>query len=342
MRKCYALTDNGWLYGWSLETGKELWPPNEQPGLIHPAEISPDGSRIIAGHDDGHIRIHDAATGALVGTLDHPGDIRVLRFAPDGSGRFISASVDGTAFIWDLTSGKKLQTLAGHADVIISAAWSPDSRYVATASYDKTARVWDVATGRLVCPPLQHLSWLAHLEFSPDGQLLATACRDGSCAPLASAYGRTCVAAAAGGYLRNGPFTADRKALLVRDQEGFSFWDVQDAEPATVHYSEPSGGGLGMDSENYRSIMSPDGRRVFLGCTMNYGALWSVPQPRGEAPAWFPDFLEALARLKFDRAGEARSLPFSELEKFLPAIRRSGPENEYASWAEAVIGVGIR
>ena len=338
MRKCYALTDNGWLYGWSLETGKELWPPNEQPGLIHPAEISPDGSRIIAGHDDGHIRIHDTATGALVGTLDHPGDIRVLRFAPDGSGRFVSAGLDGTAFIWDLTSGKKLQTLAGHADVIISAAWSPNGRYVATASYDKTARVWDVATGRLVCPPLQHLSWLAHLEFSPDGQLLATACRDGTARLWHPLTGEPASPLLPGATCETVRFTADGKALLVRDQDGFSFWDVHDAEPATVHYSEPSGGGLGMDSENYRSIMSPDGRRVFLGCTMNYGALWSVPQPRGEAPAWFPDFLEALARLKFDRAGEARSLPFFELEKFLPAIRQSGAGNEYAIWAERVIG----
>jgi hypothetical protein len=235
-------------------------------------------------------------------------------------------------------SGKKLQTLAGHTNTIISAGWSPDSRYVATASYDKTARVWEVATGRLVGQPMQHLSWLAHLEFSPDGQLLATACRDGTARLWHPLTGEPASPLLPGATCETVRFTADGKALLVRDQEGFSFWDVQNAEPATVHYPEPSGGGLGMDSENYRSIMSSDGRRVFLGCAMSYGALWSVPQPRGQAPAWFPDFLEALARLKFDRAGEARSLPFSELEKFLPAIRQSGPENEYALWAERVIG----
>ncbi|HMJ04847.1 MAG TPA: protein kinase, partial [Chthoniobacterales bacterium] len=175
MRKCYALTVNGWLYGWSLETGEELWPPNHQSGSIHPAAISADGSRIIVGHSDGHIRVHDAVTGALVQTLDHPGDIRVLRFAPDGSGRFVSASLDGMARVWDLGSGRELQTLAGHTGVIISAAWSPDSRYLATASFDNTARVWDVATGHPVGKPMQHLSWLSHLEFSPDGELLATA-----------------------------------------------------------------------------------------------------------------------------------------------------------------------
>jgi serine/threonine protein kinase/WD40 repeat protein len=338
MRKCYALTVDGRLYGWSLETGEELWPPDQQPGFIHPAEISPDGSRIIAGHDDGHIRVHDTVTGRLVQTLEHPGDIRVLRFAPDGSGRFISAALDGSAHVWDLKSGKKLQTLVGHTHTIISAGWSPDGRYVATASYDKTARVWEAATGRLVGQPMQHLSWLAHLEFSPDGQLLATACRDGNARLWHPLTGEPASPQLQGATCETVRFTADGKALLVRDQEGFSFWDVQNPEPASVHYPEPSGGGVGMDAENYRSIMSADGRRVFLGCSMNYGALWSVPQPRGEAPAWFPEFLEALARLKFDQAGEARSLPFSELEKFLPAIRKSGPNNEYAIWGERVIG----
>lgn len=339
MRKCYALTANGWLYGWSLGTGAPLWPPNQQPGLIRPADISSDGSRIIAGHDDGHIRIYDTATGMLVQTLDHPGEIKVLRFAPDGSGRFVSASTDGLAHVWNLASGEKLQTFSGHSNAIIAAAWSPDSRYVATASYDSTARVWDAASGRPVGQPLQHQSWLAHLEWSPDGQLLATASRDGTArfwhpltgepasAPLPQ--DATCETVR---------FTADGKALLVRDQTGFSFWDVQNPEPITVHYVEPDTSGLGMDAVNYRSIMSANGERVFLGCSMNYGALWSVPQPRGTAPAWFPDFLETLAGLRLDRAGEARSLPATEIGKFLPMIRAAAADDEYARWAERVIG----
>ena len=89
-------------HGWDLETGAELWPPNHQPGYVRPGAISPDGTRIIAGHNDGHIRIYDTATGARVQTLNHPGEVKVLRFAPDGSGRFLSASTDRLAHVWDL------------------------------------------------------------------------------------------------------------------------------------------------------------------------------------------------------------------------------------------------
>ena len=111
MRRYYALTDNGWLYGWSLETGAPLWPPSQQPGSIRPAEISPDGTRIITGYTDGHIRVHDTATGKVVQTLDDPAETRVLRFAPDGSGRFLVASNKGDVSIWQLQTGKNCTPL---------------------------------------------------------------------------------------------------------------------------------------------------------------------------------------------------------------------------------------
>src|SRR6202012_2113068 len=112
--------------------------------------------------------------------LDHPGEGRVLRFAPDGSGRFVSASTDHVAHVWDLQSGAQLSTFSDHADKINAASWSPDGRWIATASFDGTARVWDGSPGRVVSPPMPHATWLAHLEFSPDGSRLATACRDGT------------------------------------------------------------------------------------------------------------------------------------------------------------------
>ena len=134
--KYYALTANGWIYGWSLQTGLPLWQPHQKPGLIRPGTISPDGTRIIAGHNDGHIRIYDTATGMLVQTLDHAGKGKTLRFAPDRSGRFISGSTDRLAHLWDLKTGRKFCTLIGHSHTVLASAWSPDSRYAATASHD--------------------------------------------------------------------------------------------------------------------------------------------------------------------------------------------------------------
>ncbi|MBB5037695.1 protein kinase domain-containing protein [Prosthecobacter dejongeii] len=306
MSKCYALTANGWIHGWTLATGKELWPPNQQPGKIRPAIITDDGTRLIAGHNDGHIRIYDTATGKVIQELEHPGEVKTLRLAPGGKELLLSGSTDKLAHVWDLRSGKKIQTFRGHDHTIIASGWSPDARSVATASYDRTARLWSVETGQSIGTPMQHPAWLSHVEFSPDGQLIATASRDGTArlwhaetslpASLWMEQGSTCETV---------HFTQDGRALLIRDHSGFRFWDIERAQPLTIHYQEPVSGGLGMDSESHRSMMNADGTQVFLASNMNYGALWSISQPRMTAPSWFPDFIEALAGLNFDHPDTA-------------------------------------
>jgi WD40 repeat protein len=337
MRRYYALTVNGWLHGWSLETGQPLWPATHQPGLVRPAEISPDGTRIIAGHNDGHIRISDTATGTLVRTLDHPGEVKVLRFAPDRSGRFLSASTDRRAHVWDLQTGQQLSTFPGHTDTIIAGAWSPDGRFVATASYDGTARVWEAATGRPMSPPMPHSTWLAHLEFSPDGALLATSCRDGTVRfwhPLTGApASRPLVQASTPDTVR---FTADGKCLLVRDHLGFSFWDTARGEQVTVHYPGIYGG-VGMDAEPYRAILSPDGTRVHLGSWMREGALWTIPQPRDPVPPWFPDFLESLALLRVGAAGALEVIPGDGTLRLKKALSGKREGDYYADWARRIL-----
>jgi WD40 repeat protein len=337
-KRYYVLTEKGWLYGWSLETGKELWPPNHQPGQIRPAALSPDGTRIIAGHNDGHIRIYDTANGQLVQTLDHPGEIKTLHFAEDGSGRFVSGSTDGLAHTWDLRTGRMLQTFAGHADTIISAVWSPDGRRIATGSFDRTARVWDAATGRPVGAVLRHNGSLAQLEFSPDGTRLATACRDGTARLWNPRTGQPLSPPLLqGSACESALFTRDGSTLLVRDHDGFRFWDTATAEPVTVHYPEPVMSGIGMDSESYQAILTGDGRHVLLGASMNYGAYWSIPQPRGRAPAWLPDFLEMLAQVRVNESGEAHPLPTDDTNAVLNEIRSAPAGDAFAAWAREIV-----
>ncbi|MGV3662116.1 MAG: WD40 repeat domain-containing serine/threonine-protein kinase [Prosthecobacter sp.] len=340
MRKTYSLTANGWVHGWSLETGEELWPPVQQSGKIRPGILSHDGGSIIAGHNDGHIRIYDTATGQLTRTLDHPDEIKTLRWAPDKSGRFLSGSKDKLAHIWDYRTGAKLCTLEGHTHTIIASAWSADSRLVATASYDSTARIWDATTGRLVTGPLPHLAWLSHLEFSPDGRLLATACRDGTTHLWDVQTGRR-----ARPLLQQGTtcetvrFTADGAVFLVRDHSGFRFWDSEKADPVSIHYHEPITGGLGMDSETYRAVINKDGTHVYLGSSMNYAALWSISQPRDAAPAWFADFLEAMAAMRQDGPDHTSRVSAERLLQLRKQIQESAASGVHESWARRILGL---
>ncbi|GAA5149622.1 hypothetical protein GCM10023213_47560 [Prosthecobacter algae] len=331
--KCYALTANGWLHGWSMATGEELWPPNNQPGKIRPAVITQDGTRIIAGHNDGHIRIYDTTTGKVIQVLDHPGEVKTLRLAPNGREILLSGSTNQLAHTWDLRTGQKLQTFEGHQHTIIASGWSPGGRYVATASYDRTARIWDVITGKPVGSPMQHQAWLSHLEFSPDGRVLATACRDGT-----ARFWDAKTAKPASQWMEQGStcetvrFTKDGSALLIRDHAGFRFWDTERAEPISVHYQEPVSGGLGMDSESHRSIMREDGSGVYLASSMNYGALWDIPQPRGSVPSWFPDFIEALAGLRFSNPEEASQVR-AEWLPLKAKLLQSKDQGVFSVWA---------
>jgi WD40 repeat protein len=336
--RCYALTASGWRYGWSLIDGTELWPPAREPGLIRPGELSPDGTRIAAGHNDGHIRIYDTADGRLVHTLPHPGEIKVIRFAPDGSGRFVSGSTNRLAHVWDVTTGKKIATLKGHTDNLIAAAWSPDARMIATASYDRSARLWDARSGQSIGTPLPHAAWLSHLEISPDGKLLATGCRDGTLRfwhlPDGSPASPPLPQKSTVHTVR---FTADGKAVLVVDHQGFRFWDPERAEPLTLHVRDPMTSGVGMDSESWRAFMNADGSRVLTGVAAAGTALHTVAQPREPVPPWFPELLESLAQMRFDNAETPHLLDGTgvfEIRKTLATA--TGP---YAEWARRVIGV---
>lgn len=332
--RCYAFTANGWLHGWDVRTGAELWPARQQPGKIRPAEISRDGRTLAAGHNDGHVRLYSAETGEVIRTLDHPGEIKVLRFAPDGGGRLLTASTDRLAHIWDATTGAKLATCAGHSYTIIAGAWRSDSRLVATASYDQTARFWDASTGEPVGEPMRHLAWLSHLEFSPDGRLLATSCRDGTIRLWHVPSGRPASAplplGSTGHSVR---FTADGRALFANDHLGFRFWSVDRAEPATIHYSAPISNGIGMDSESWRDFINADGTRVLLGANMHEGQYWSVQQPRSRVPAWFPEFLEHIAGMSLESGGDLRLVSPPEPAAQIPAAAK----DEYALWARSII-----
>ena len=109
--------------------------------------FSPDGRWIASGAGNGHVKVFDSSTGALIRTLEgHSGWVGSVAFQPDGR-RLASGSSDSAVKLWDAQSGQLLRTLRGHTRAVKSVAFSPDSRHLASASYDNTIRIWhaDVA-----------------------------------------------------------------------------------------------------------------------------------------------------------------------------------------------------
>ncbi len=128
-------------------------------------------------------------------------------------------------------------------------------------------------------------------------------------------------------------FTSDSRTLVAQDHLGFRWFGVERAEPISVRYLAPISNGIGLDSESVRSLLTPDGRGVFLGHSMNEGQFWTVPQPRGEVPAWFPDFLEALSGMVEVKPGDLRIQPSRRATDLVPEADR----DEFAEWARGVL-----
>ena len=120
--------------------GKELY------GLA----VSPDGSLLAAGDQDGNISLWEVESGEKLHTLSgHAGLVLRVAFSQDGS-RLASAGFDRLAKIWDVNRGSELFSLYGNASNVFGVAFSPDGRSLATAGADGSIRTYTLQLDKLI------------------------------------------------------------------------------------------------------------------------------------------------------------------------------------------------
>ncbi len=164
---------------WDVVTGAPVGSPLKLQEAIRAVAISPDGQRVLAGHNQSFGRsstgqFWDVAAGKPIAKpLAHQGPIRAAAFSPDGRKAAV-ASDDGTARLCDPLRGEALGAPLAHKGPVRAVAFSPDGSLLATGSDDHTARLWDTASGQPASPPLPAGGAIRVLAFSPDGSLLAT------------------------------------------------------------------------------------------------------------------------------------------------------------------------
>ena len=114
---------------------------------IRHADVSPDGTLILTGGNDGKARLWKAADGSEVRTFrGHTQAIKQVTFGPSGREALTLAE---SARIWRLSDGRELHNLSADDDPLVSAAFSDDGHTLTTASLTGTVRLWDLKTGAL-------------------------------------------------------------------------------------------------------------------------------------------------------------------------------------------------
>ncbi len=213
--KVLASTDQSGTLGktlvklWDLSTGKLLLQPEAAEASVNMLAFSPDGDRVAASSFDGKIRIAEAATGKLIGSLptfgpaaflpdgqtlmtggwdrgdlrlwnlktfveerfgSHPGTIRFLALSKDG--KLLLVQDRNLMSLWDVASRRVLHEFGGkQADNLISSSLSSDGKVLAATCQNGEVRVWESGSGKLLWKHQEED--LTHaIAVSPDGMLL--------------------------------------------------------------------------------------------------------------------------------------------------------------------------
>ncbi len=141
--------------------------------------FSPDGATIVSGGQDRLLRLWDAQTLELIGTLSgHEDDITSIAFNNDGT-YLISGSYDNTVRLWNVNALKPIgEPLLGHQDGVTSVAFSPDGTHIVSASHDKTIRIWDTDNAQFVGSLAGHKDSVTSVAYSSDGLFIVSGSQD--------------------------------------------------------------------------------------------------------------------------------------------------------------------
>src|SRR5207248_3094650 len=102
---------------WDTSSGQVLTAV-PQPSWVTAMTFHPDPAILATGHDDGVVRLWDAAGHHLVREFAlHKRPISAVAFSPDGN-RLAVAGEDKLISLWNVADGKHLGTLTGHTDRI--------------------------------------------------------------------------------------------------------------------------------------------------------------------------------------------------------------------------------
>jgi WD40 repeat protein/serine/threonine protein kinase len=220
--------------------------------------VSPDGTRIAAGLQDGSVTIFDSHTGepALKPTRVYQSRVRGMAFSPDG--HHLAITGGRWLRVLDAESGRMLfqrEAPAGPWGV----AFRPDGKVLACGWGDGTVRISSLENERESFTLAGNGAGMSDVAFSPNGEFLAAGSRDGTVLLWnAQTWEKLDLAAfeSGRGAVLSVAFDATSQWLAAGGTIGMvQLWNVRSGNPAVEKPLQLSGA--------VQSVaFSPDGKRL--------------------------------------------------------------------------------
>lgn len=175
-RLAISTSDDQKLRVWSVEQQTEI---RVFPRHSHwPADLTPDGRKIVSAAADATIQVLDAVAGVELQKFSgHVDRVRCVVVTPDGA-RSISASDDRTIRIWNLETGLAETVISTKRHWVRVLAVTPDGRRVLSGSDDRTVKVWDLLEATEERTLSGHEGRVNALAVTADGQQAISASDD--------------------------------------------------------------------------------------------------------------------------------------------------------------------
>jgi RNA polymerase sigma factor (sigma-70 family) len=147
-----------------------------RPNYVRCWALSPDGSLLAVGAENGPLSVWDMKTGRQVGALRGYPYVPGAAFSRDGKTLAVAewdVKTDRSAIaLWDVATGRRLRRLDHNVWQAGSVAFAADGKTVIASSV-ATIRLWDTTTGQERGPAPGEPGSAGPLALSPDGPTLA-------------------------------------------------------------------------------------------------------------------------------------------------------------------------
>ena len=236
--------------------GGTLLHRHEAAGWVTALGFGPGGGLLVSGHDDGTVKLWDAAGHTLTATIPaHKMAASAVAVSPDGT-HLATAGEDRVVRVWAVGTQALVGEFTSHTDRVPALAWAADGGLLVSAGWDTSARVWRLDSPDPVILLNSHADQVLCAAFGPAGSL-ATADSDNDIHVWADpAAGRVgCVLRGHADEIRSVAFSPDGRLLASGGADRVvHLWDV--AAGKLVAGPNPAG------RHAVAAFAGPDGRTL--------------------------------------------------------------------------------